>query len=117
MTPPAAAPTAVTFYLDPGCPWTWLSAGWLVDVAAQRGVVSARRVEEARALRPLAVERALEYAHGLRLSRRVEPRGGRRHGSRSSCRSQARAAVHARLTEAVEMSSASAVCSMVKPAK
>ena len=36
MTPPADAPTAVTFYLDPGCPWTWLSAGWLLDVAAQR---------------------------------------------------------------------------------
>ncbi len=36
MTPPANAPTAVTFYFDPGCPWTWLSAGWLVDVAARR---------------------------------------------------------------------------------
>lgn len=36
MTPPADRPTAVTFYVDPGCPWTWLSAGWLADVAAQR---------------------------------------------------------------------------------
>ena len=36
MTPPADAPTAVTFYVDPGCPWTWLSAGWLAEVAAQR---------------------------------------------------------------------------------
>ena len=36
MTPPADAPTGVTFYVDPGCPWTWLSAGWLVDVAARR---------------------------------------------------------------------------------
>jgi hypothetical protein len=86
------------------------------DVAAQRRVVSAGRVDEARALRPVAVERALEDAHGLRLSRRVEPRGGRRHAARSSCRSQARAAAHARLTVAVETSSASAVCSMVKPA-
>ena len=27
----------VEFYLDPGCPWTWLTSRWLVDVAAQRG--------------------------------------------------------------------------------
>ncbi len=26
----------VDFYLDAGCPWTWLASRWLVDVAEQR---------------------------------------------------------------------------------
>jgi hypothetical protein len=26
----------VDFYLDAGCPWTWLASRWLVDVAGQR---------------------------------------------------------------------------------
>jgi 2-hydroxychromene-2-carboxylate isomerase len=30
--------TAVDFYFDPACPWTWLTARWLVDVAPQRGL-------------------------------------------------------------------------------
>ena len=30
--------TTVDFYLDPGCPWTWLTSRWLVDVAEQRDV-------------------------------------------------------------------------------
>lgn len=29
-------PTTVDFYLDPGCPWTWLTSRWLVDVADER---------------------------------------------------------------------------------
>ena len=29
-------PTTVDFYLDPGCPWTWLTSRWLVDVAEER---------------------------------------------------------------------------------
>ena len=28
--------TTVDFYLDPGCPWTWLTSRWLVDVAEER---------------------------------------------------------------------------------
>jgi hypothetical protein len=28
--------TTVDFYLDAGCPWTWLASRWLVDVADQR---------------------------------------------------------------------------------
>ncbi len=28
--------TTVDFYLDAGCPWTWLASRWLVDVAEQR---------------------------------------------------------------------------------
>ena len=28
--------TTVDFYLDAGCPWTWLTSRWLVDVAEQR---------------------------------------------------------------------------------
>ncbi|MCU1393767.1 MAG: disulfide bond formation protein DsbA [Ilumatobacteraceae bacterium] len=27
----------VTFYFDPACPWTWITARWVVDVSAQRG--------------------------------------------------------------------------------
>ena len=29
-------PKTVDFYLDPGCPWTWLTSRWLVDVAEER---------------------------------------------------------------------------------
>ena len=28
--------TAVDFYFDPACPWTWLASRWLVDVVPQR---------------------------------------------------------------------------------
>jgi 2-hydroxychromene-2-carboxylate isomerase len=28
--------TSVDFYFDPACPWTWLTARWLVDVVPQR---------------------------------------------------------------------------------
>jgi hypothetical protein len=27
----------VTFYFDPGCPWTWLSSRWLVNVSEAEG--------------------------------------------------------------------------------
>lgn len=36
MTNPA--PTAIEFYFDPGCPWTWMTSRWLVDAAAQRNI-------------------------------------------------------------------------------
>lgn len=36
MTPPTPTPTGATLYLDPACPWTWLTARWLLDAAAQR---------------------------------------------------------------------------------
>lgn len=28
----------VTFYFDPGCPWTWLTSRWLVSAAAERSL-------------------------------------------------------------------------------
>jgi 2-hydroxychromene-2-carboxylate isomerase len=28
----------VTFWFDPGCPWTWATSRWLVEAAAQRGL-------------------------------------------------------------------------------
>lgn len=28
--------TPVQFYFDPACPWTWITARWVVDVAEQR---------------------------------------------------------------------------------
>ncbi|MFH8406003.1 DsbA family protein [Streptomyces sp. NPDC018019] len=30
--------TAVTFYFDPACPWTWRTAQWLADATGRRGV-------------------------------------------------------------------------------
>jgi 2-hydroxychromene-2-carboxylate isomerase len=30
--------SAVDFYFDPACPWTWLASRWLVDVVPQRGL-------------------------------------------------------------------------------
>jgi len=32
-------PVRVNIYIDPSCPWTWISAGWLREVAPQRGLL------------------------------------------------------------------------------
>ena len=29
----------VSIYIDPGCPWTWITAAWLREVAPQRGLM------------------------------------------------------------------------------
>ena len=31
-------PIRVSVYIDPSCPWTWITAGWLREVAPQRGL-------------------------------------------------------------------------------
>lgn len=38
--------TAVTFYFDPSCPWTWRTSRWLVDVTERVGVPIAYRAFE-----------------------------------------------------------------------
>ena len=30
--------TSLDFFFDPGCPWTWRTSRWVIDVAAQRDV-------------------------------------------------------------------------------
>jgi 2-hydroxychromene-2-carboxylate isomerase len=30
--------TSISFWLDPGCPWTWRTSQWLRRVAAERGI-------------------------------------------------------------------------------
>ena len=32
-------PIRVSVYIDPSCPWTWITAGWLREVAPQRGLM------------------------------------------------------------------------------
>ena len=32
-------PVRVSVYIDPSCPWTWIAAAWLREVASQRGLV------------------------------------------------------------------------------
>ena len=32
-------PVRVSIYIDPSCPWTWITAAWLREVAPQRGLV------------------------------------------------------------------------------
>ena len=34
---PDATAASATFFFDPLCPWTWVTARWLVDVADRRG--------------------------------------------------------------------------------
>ena len=35
----ACDPVRVSIYIDPSCPWTWITAGWLRGVAPQRGLM------------------------------------------------------------------------------
>jgi len=32
-------PVRVSVYIDPSCPWTWIIAAWLREVAPQRGLM------------------------------------------------------------------------------
>ena len=32
-------PVRVSIYIDPSCPWTWITAAWLREVAPQRGLM------------------------------------------------------------------------------
>lgn len=34
----ATGRTGVTFYFDPGCPWTWMTSRWLVAAAQERAL-------------------------------------------------------------------------------
>jgi hypothetical protein len=35
----ACDPVRVSIYIDPSCPWTWITAAWLREVAPQRGLM------------------------------------------------------------------------------
>ena len=37
--PVVTDPVRVSVYVDPSCPWTWITAGWLREVAPQRGLM------------------------------------------------------------------------------
>ena len=36
-------PVRVSIYIDPSCPWTWITAAWLREVAPQRSLMLRRR--------------------------------------------------------------------------
>jgi 2-hydroxychromene-2-carboxylate isomerase len=75
-----------TFYFDPGCPFTWRTSRWLVDVAAERGLEIEWRAfslsilngdnvpEQFRPMRA-AAHRALRLVEALAVDHRTDAAG------------------------------------------
>jgi hypothetical protein len=60
--------TAVAYYFDPACPWTWCTSRWLVDVAGRLGLPLSYRAFELSDGAPLAAVPD-QYQAGARASR------------------------------------------------
>jgi 2-hydroxychromene-2-carboxylate isomerase len=74
--------TRVDVWFDPGCPFSWMTSRWLVEVAAQRPldlswhVMSLAVLNEGRELPPVFAERMLTARRGVRLAIAAAQRHG-----------------------------------------
>ena len=74
--------TDISFWLDPGCPWTWRTSRWLRSVAAGRGidinwhVMSLAILNEGREIPEAYRERMAESWRVVRLLAAAEAEGG-----------------------------------------
>ncbi|HYO86026.1 MAG TPA: DsbA family protein [Dermatophilaceae bacterium] len=74
--------TSISFWLDPGCPWTWRTSRWLRSVAAERGinidwhVMSLAVLNEGREIPQAYREKMAESWRLVRLLAAAEAEGG-----------------------------------------
>jgi 2-hydroxychromene-2-carboxylate isomerase len=74
--------TNISFWLDPGCPWTWRTSRWLRSVAAERGididwhVMSLAVLNDGREIPEAYRERMAESWRPVRLLAAADAEGG-----------------------------------------